>query len=306
MIEKFNNLYEKNLAVKIATVTIVVLLSVAIMLPLLKIAELFGVNIKGNSGLNFKVTFGNVFFFFLFGVCTIAIIWLAQKYIHKKPLSELGLRRKIWLPSIIGFIIGAIIFSSKYFILYLNGASITFTKVISEDVTLITYLGYYIYFFFGFIFWNSFIEEIGMRAYPIQKLKNHINPYIIFTIMGFIFTIGHFFLNDFSVVYFLSLFVYSYIFSLVYYYSNSIWFVIGIHSGSNWVAFSFFGKSNWKLGGLYNTEIIGGTSWINDFIYLIVLFIILLIIVFLNKKGVFRKYFPIQKNASNKLNEINY
>jgi membrane protease YdiL (CAAX protease family) len=302
MIEKFRKIYKEKLWVKIVTVTLVVIISVAVMLPIVKIAELFGINFRDNASVNFKVTFSYIFFFFLLGVCTITTIWLAQKYIHKKSLSELGLSRKIWLPAIIGFVIGTIIFSLKYFILYLNGASLTFTKVISEDVTLITYLGYYLYFFFGFIFWNSFIEEIGMRAYPIQKLKNHINPYIIFTIMGLIFTIGHFFLNDFSLVYFLSLFMYSYIFSLVYYYSNSIWFVVGIHSGSNWVAFSFFGNNNWKLGGLYNTKIIGDQSWTNDCIYLIILFVILLLIVFLSKKGIFRKYFPISNEVSNKLN----
>lgn len=302
MIEKFRSLYEKKLTVKIVTVTIVVLLSVAIMLPLISIAELLGINIRENVGLNFKVTFGNVFFFFIFGVCSIAIIWLAQKHIHKKPLSELGFRKKVWLPIIIGFIVGSILVSIRYFTLIVNAENVTFTNVIPKDVSLITYLGYYLYFLIGFIFWNSFIEELGTRAYPIQKLKKYMNPHIIFTIMGLIFTIGHFFLRDFNLGDFLDLFIFSYIFSLVYYYSNSIWLVIGMHSGINWVGFSFMGTSpNWKLGTLYNTEISGVPSWIVDYSDVLIQFAFLVLIIFLNKKGFFSKYFPLTNEISNSL-----
>ena len=302
MVEKFKRLYEKKLTVKIVTVTIVVLLSVAIMLPLVQIAELFGINIRENTGLNFKVTLGNVFFFFLFGVCSIAIIWLAQKYIHKKPLSELGLRNKVWLPTIIGFIVGAIMVSIRYFTLIVNAETVTITNVIPEDVSLVTYLVYYIYFLIGFIFWNSFIEELGTRAYPIEKLKKYMNPHIIFTIMGLIFTVGHFFLRDFNLGYFLSLFMFSYIFSLVYYYSNSIWLVVGMHSGINWVGFSFMGASpNWKLGALYNTEISGVPIWIVDYSNVLIKFSFIVLILFLNKKGFFSKYFPRKNEISNPL-----
>jgi membrane protease YdiL (CAAX protease family) len=302
MLEKIRKLYKDKLAAKIVIVAIVVLLSVAIFLPIIKIAELFGINLRENAGLNFKVTFSNVFFFFLLGTSSITIIWLAQKYIHKKSLSELGLKRKILLPSIIGFIVGAIFVSLGYLIVMLNAESVKFINVIPKDVSAITYFGYYIYFFIGFIFWNSFIEEFGTRAYPIQKLKKYINPHIIFTIMGLIFTVGHFFLRDFNLGYFLSLFMFSYMLSLVYYYSNSIWLVVGIHSGNNWVGFSFMGtSSNWKLGTLYNTEISGVSSWVANYSGVIVLFIFILLIVFLNKKDFFRKYFPISNEASDKL-----
>jgi|GEM_PF-3380278 len=300
MIEQFRKRYKEKLWLKIVTVTLVVFLSVAIMFPLLMIADLFGVNIKGNGGLNFKVTVGNVFFFFLFGVCSIGIIWLAQKYIHKKPLSELGFRGKIWLPSIGGFIVGAVLVSITYIILILNAENVTFTKVIREDVPLLTYLGYYVYFFIGFIFWNSLLEELGTRAYPIQKLKKHLNPPFIFAIMGLIFAGGHFFINEFNTGYFLSLFMFSYIFSLIYYYSDSIWLVIGMHSGSNWVGFTFMGtSSNWKLGALYNTELVGIPSWIVDYTGVFVQLLFILLIVFLNKKGFFSKFFSRKNEVSN-------
>ena len=298
MLQKLIIAYKRYLYVKIITVTIVVFVSFAVMLPLIKIAELFGVNIRENTGLNFDVTFGNVFFFFLFGICSIGIIWLAQKYIHRKKLSELGFRGKIWATSLIGFIIGAILVSIKNAVLILSAENVEYTKVTSENISILSYLGYYFYFMIGFVFWNSFIEELGTRAYPIQKLKKYLNPHIIFIIMGLIFTVGHFVLNEFNLGYLLSLFIASYIYSLLYYYSDSIWLTVGMHSGVNWVGFSFFGTS-WKLGALYNLKIYNVPSWIADYSNVIIQFLFLLLIVYLNKKKIFDKYFPKEMKIKN-------
>lgn len=298
MLEKLIIAYNRYLSIKIITVTIVVFVSFAVMLPLIKIAELFGVNIRENTGLNFDVTFGNVFFFFLFGICSIGIIWLAQKYIHRKKLSELGFRGKIWATILIGFIIGAILVSIKNAVLILSAENVEYTKVTSENISILSYLGYYFYFIFGFIFWNSFIEELGTRAYPIQKLKKYMNPHIIFIIMGLIFTVGHFVLNEFNLGYLMSLFIASYIYSLLYYYSDSIWLTVGMHSGVNWVGFSFFGTS-WKLGALYNLKIYNVPSWIADYSNVIIQFLFLLLIVYLNKKKIFDKYFPKEMKIKN-------
>lgn len=301
MLEKFRKLYKKKLTVKIITVLIIVLLSVAIMLPLMKIASLFGINIRENTGLDFKVTFGNVFFFFLYGTSAIAILWLAQKYIHKKKFSELGFRSEILWPTIVGFIFGAIIISTRYIGYILSVESVKFTSVgIPEGVSVITYLSFYLYFIIGFIFFNSFIEELTTKAYPIEKLKKHMNPHIIFTIMGLIFAVGHFFARDFNLGYFLTLFTFSYIASLIYYYSGSIWLSVGVHSGINWVSFSFMGTvQNWKLGTLYTVEMSPVPSWVIDYANLPIQFLFILLIVFLNKKGFFRKHFPKTSEISN-------
>ena len=285
------------------TVTVIVFLSVAIMLPLIIIAEQFGIDIRENTGLNFDVSFGNVFFFFLFGICSIGIIWLAQKYIHKKKLSELGFQGKIWSTILIGFIVGAILVFLKYLVLILSAENVKFIKVIPADIPILTYLAYYFYFLVGFIFWNSFIEELGTRAYPIKKLKNYVNPHVIFIIMGLIFSLGHFVLNDFSLGYFLSLFIFSYIFSLLYLYSNSIWLPVGMHSGVNWVGFSFFG-TNWKLGAIYNIEIYNIPNWSYNYANVFILFCFLLLIIYLNKKGFFNKYFPRENIMNQEITKV--
>ena len=273
------------------TVIVIVFLSVAIMLPLIKIAEQFGINIRENTGLNFDVSIGNVFFFFLFGICSIGIIWLAQKYIHQKKFSELGFKSKIWPTLFIGFVIGAILVSLKYLVLIVDAETVNYSPIVSSNIPILTYLGYYAYFLIGFIFWNSFIEELGTRAYPIERLKNHVNPHIIFTLMGVIFALGHLVLNDFSLGYFTSLFVASYIYSLLYYYSGSIWLSVGMHSGVNWVGFSFFG-TNWKLGAIYNIEISGVNNWIVEYSNVIIQLVFLLFVVYLKRKGFFKSYFP--------------
>lgn len=309
MIEKLRVIHNKYLIAKIFTVILVVLLSVAIMLPLVKLAEQFGINIRENTGLNFDVSFGNIFFFFLFGICSIGIIWSAQKFIHKKHITELGFKAKIWPTLLVGFVIGSLLVSLKYIVLILNANSVSYNFLLHSGIPLWSYIGYYIYFLIGFIFWNSFIEELGTRAYPIEKLKNHINPHIIFTIMGLIFALGHLVLNKFSIGYFSSLLIASYIYSLIYFYSGSIWLSVGIHSGVNWVGFSFFG-TNWKLGALYNIEISGVSNWIVEYSNVIIQLVFLFFVVFLNRKGFFKKYFPnfnlkkeININSENSTNQ---
>lgn len=289
MIEKFRRHYKERLTVKIITVIIVVLLSVFIILPILKIAEVFGINIRGNGGFNFKVALPNIFFFFLFGIASTSIIWLAQKYIHKAKLLDLGFRTKVFKYLLIGFVFGVLKNGLPYLIMMSSASNVEYISVIPNDVSIWAYIGYYLYFIFGFIIWNSFIEELGTRAYPIEKLRKYMNPHLIFTIMGVIFTIGHLAINKFSIGYCIALFISSYLFSLVYHYSNSIWLVIGIHSGMNWVTFSFFG-TNWKLGTLIHLEIYGTPDWINSYIQSIIGILALLLVVFIHKKGFFKKF----------------
>lgn len=288
MIEKFRRYYEEKLTVKIITVIVVVLLAMGIMLPLVLIAELFGVNLRENNGVDLVVDFPNILFFVLFVCSSTFVIWAAQKYIHLGKLLDLGFRTKVFKFLIIGFIAGVIKSAAGYGIMALNANTITFTDVIPEDVSFLSHAGYYLYFIIGLIILNSFVEELVTRAYPIEKLRKHINPHIIFIIMGIIFTAGHFFTRDFNFGYSLSLFIYSYTFSLLYHYSSSIWLVIGMHGGINWVAFSFFG-TNWKLGALVNVEIAGMPQWIASYTQPIIGVIVLLLVVYLNKKGFFKK-----------------
>jgi len=288
MLDKFRVLHKEKLAVKIITVLVIVFFSIAIMLPLIKLAELCGVNILDNGGLDFEVTFGYIFFFFLFGICSVTIIWLAQKHLHKGKLFDLGFRSKVSKFLLIGFLFGAFKAVLVYVVYMCTSSHFVCTPVVPNNISALTYIGYYTYFLFGFILWNSFIEELGTRAYPIEKLKKHLNPHLIFTLMGILFTAGHFVVHEFELGYCLSLFISSYLLSLVYYYSNSIWLVIGVHNGMNWVGFSFAG-SNWKLGALVKFEFYDVPSWIVSFSSTILGLLLLLLVVYANKKGFFKR-----------------
>lgn len=286
--ERFRERYKEKVIVKIATVILVVLSAMAVMLPIMKLAELFGIDLRKNNGTNLKVDLPNVIFFFLFVTCSTLVIWAAQKFIHKAQLLDLGFRTKIFKLLLIGFLFGAIQSGTGYVIMALNATSVTYASTIPPDVSIWSYAIYYVYFIFGFLTLNSYIEELVSRAYPTERLKAHINPHIIFIIMGIIFTAGHFFTRDFSIGYSLSLFTYSYTLSLLYYYSNSIWLVIGVHSGINWVSFSFFG-TNWQLGALVHIEISGMPSWVASYTPSIIGVLCLLGIAYFRKKGGFKK-----------------
>lgn len=288
MMERFRKLYEQKLSLKITTVVLVVLLSMGFMLPVVIIAEYFGINLRENVGLKMKVDLPNILFFLLFIAGTTLIISGAQKYIHKEKLFDLGFRTKVFSLLIIGFLFGVIQSVLGYLIMGLNAEQVTFTDVIPEDVQILSYIGYYFYFIFGFLFLNSYIEELVTRAYPIEKLRKYINPHIIFIVMGVIFTAGHFISRDFNLGYCLSLFIYSYTLSLVYFYSKSIWLVIGLHSGLNWVAFSFF-NVNWRTGGITHISIADMTPWVAYYTQPIIGILALLFVVLLQKKGFYEK-----------------
>lgn len=291
MLNKFRTLCEEKLYLKLITVFLVVLASIAIMIPIVQLALLFGVDLMKDNGVQMKVDFGNVFFFFLFGACSIAIIWLAQKYIHKRTLADLGFRTKVLKLFFIGFLVGVFMVGLEYLVLGISAQEVKFVSVIPNNISMPAYIGYYSYFFFGMLIWNSLIEELGCRAYPIEALRKHLNPHIIFTIMGVLFTLGHFVVHDFSAAYAISLFIASYALSGVYYYSGSIWLAIGVHTGMNWFGFSFGGNvDNWKLGALIRIEIDDIPTGIFHVTGPLIGICVFLLVRYANKKGLFKKY----------------
>lgn len=282
--KRIQQLTENFLAFRIGLVLFVVFVSIAIMIPLVLLAEALGVPIRENTGLNFEVSFGSVFFFFLFGACSVTIIALAQKFFHGKPLHGLGFRGKVIRTLFLSFLFGAAVRSIQYLAMMLNATEVTYTSMLPENVPLLEYLGYYLYFFIGFLFWNSFIEELGTRAYPIKRLKKSMNPHLLFAIIGVLFTAGHFVLRDFELGYCISLFATSYVYSLLYHYSGSIWLVIGMHSGTNWIGFTFSG-SNWRLGALMEIQYTNVHPFLVNYGNAVVMVLLLLLLLRLKRGG---------------------
>lgn len=295
MPDKFRTLYEEKLTFKLITVFLVVLASLAILIPIVQLALLFGVDLMKEHDVRMKVEFGNVFFFFLFGASSIGIIWLAQNYLHKRTLADLGFRTKVLKLFFIGFIVGVFMVGLEFLVLGISAGEVKFVSVIPNNSSIASYIGYYSYFFFGLLIWNSLIEELGCRAYPIEALRKHLNPHIIFTIMGVLFSLAHFIVRDFDISSAISLFVTSYALSGVYYYSGSIWLAIGVHTGINWFYFSFGGSvDNWKLGGLVRIEIYDVPTWILHVTQPLIGICVFFLVMYVYKKR------SIQKNACSK------
>lgn len=290
MLNKFRTLYEEKLYLKLITVFLVVFFSFAVLIPIVQLALLFGVDLMKEHDVRMKVEFGNVFFFFLFGACSIAIIWLAQKYLHKRTLADLGFRTKILKLFFIGFSVGVFMVGLEFLVLGTSAGEVKFVSVIPNNSSILAYIGYYSYFFFGVLIWNSLIEELGCRAYPIEALRKHLNPHIIFTLMGVLFTLAHFVVREFSVTYAIGLFIVSYALSGIYYYSGSIWLAIGVHTGINWFYFSFGGNvDSWKLGALVRIEIYDVPAWILHVTQPLIGICVFLLVRYAYKKEVFLK-----------------
>lgn len=299
MLNKFRILCEEKLYVKLITVFLVVLASVAILIPIVQLALLFGVDLMKEHDVRMKVEFGNVFFFFLFGACSIAIIWLSQKYIHQRTLADFGFRANILKFFFIGFSVGVFMVGLEFLVMGISAQEVKFVAVIPDNISIASYIGYYSYFFFGILIWNSLIEELGCRAYPIEALRKHLNPHIIFTIMGVLFTLGHFIVRDFDVAYAIGLFIVSYALSGIYYYSGSIWLAIGVHTGINWFYFSFGGNvDNWKLGALVRIELYDVPTWILHITQPLIGIGAFLLVRYTYKKGIFKKTACIKDRKS--------
>ncbi len=299
MLDKFRTLYEEKLYIKLITVFLVVLSSLAILIPIVKIGLMFGVDLMKEHDVHMKVNFGTVFFFFLFGTVSIAIIWFAQKYIRKRTLADFGFRTNGLKFFFIGFMVGVFMYGLEYLAFGISADGIKFVSVIPNDISIPVYIGYYLYFFFGMLIWNSLIEELGCRAYPIEALRKHLNPHIIFTIMGVLFSLGHFIVRDFDITYAISLFTTSYALSGVYYYSGSIWLAIGVHTGINWFGFSLGGNvENWKMGALVRIEIDDIPTWVFQGTGPLIAICVFLLVRYASKKEVFFKKTTCRKDTN--------
>lgn len=286
MMERFRGWYAQSLVVKLVTTIVVVFLTIAVMLPLVLLAEQCGVNVRENTGLNFDPSPGQILFFLLYGAVAIAIIWAAQRWLHRKPLTELGFKPKVLRALGIGFLLGASLMGLRVAFMFAAADHVEVNSILPQVPSVGTYVLYYLYFMIGFLLWNSFIEELTTRAYPIERLKRHLNPHVIFTVMGLIFALGHLVLHPFSVSYVVNLFLSSYLFSLVYHYSGSIWMSTGMHTGLNWMTFTLFG-TNWKMGALCTLTFSGIHETLLDGAYIAIKLLMLGGIVWAKRKGWF-------------------
>ncbi len=255
---------ERPLWLQVVVVTTVALIAIISMLPFLGIAKLLGVDMSKLSGVQFQFQPVPVLFFFCYGATVVLVIALAQKYLHRRSLKDLGFRPGFLIPIIAGTIFGIATKAVWLAMLLLSADEYSFSNIVPTDISMISYALHYVYFLIGFITLNSFIEEFSIRAYPFENLRKRIHPVILAVASSLVFTAGHFFANEFSIPYALALMSCGLLYSFVYFQTGSIWAVVGIHNGANWFTYTFFGSS-WKIGHIYETTISGTPQWIAEY-----------------------------------------
>lgn len=255
---------DRPLWLQVFIVTVVAILAMISMLPFLGIAKLLGVDMSKLSGVQFQFQPIPVLFFFCYGATVVLVIALAQKYLHRRSLKDLGFRPGFLIPIIAGTVLGIATKAVSLAMLLFSSEEYSFSNIVPTDVSTISYFLHYVYFLIGFITLNSFIEELATRAYPFENLRKRIHPIILAVVSSLVFTVGHFLANKFSVPYALALMLYGLLYAYVYFQTGSVWAVVGIHNGTNWFSFTFFGTS-WKIGHIYETSFSGVPQWIADY-----------------------------------------
>lgn len=255
---------ERPLWLQVILVTSIALIAMISMLPFLGIAKLLGVDMTKLSGAQFQFQPVPVLFFFGYGATVVLVIALAQKYLHRRSLKDLGFRPGFLIPLITGTIFGIATKAVWLAMLLLSADEYSFSNIVPTDLSMISYVLHYLYFLIGFITLNSFIEEFSIRAYPFENLRKRIHPVILAVASSAVFTVGHFLANEFSIPYALALMSAGLLYSCVYFQTGSIWAIIGLHNGANWFTFTFFGSS-WKIGHIYETTISGTPQWIAEY-----------------------------------------
>jgi membrane protease YdiL (CAAX protease family) len=255
---------ERPLWLQVVLVPSIAAIAMISMLPFLGIAKLLGVDMSKLSGVQFQFQPVPVLFFFCYGATVVLVIALAQKYLHRRSLKDLGFRPGFLIPLIAGTIFGIATKAVWLAMLLLSADEYSFSNIVPSDISMISYVLHYLYFLIGFITLNSFIEEFSIRAYPFENLRKRIHPVILAVASSLVFTVGHFLANEFSAPYAFALMSAGLLYSCVYFQTGSIWAVVGIHNGVNWFTYTFFGSS-WKIGHIYETTISGTPQWIAEY-----------------------------------------
>lgn len=179
----------------------------------------------------------------------LAVVTIVQRLIHKRPISDLGLRGPFIRPFLEGLGIGAgikvvallaaIMFSSAY---QMSWAP--------KEVSFIAWLPYGLWYFLT-LFLNSSNEELVYRAYPIATLTRTTRVSRLILVLGTaaLFSAMHFLIEEPEALRFLYRFAFGLLTGILFIQRSSAATIVGLHTGWNFVALSF-SDTPWPLGGL--------------------------------------------------------
>ncbi len=189
----------------------------------------------------------------LFGtVGTIAVtIFLAFKFDGRR-LATLGIfKNGAFAEYIVGLLIGAIMFSAVYGIMYLSGG-VNFNGISTK-----LHIGALVAFLFAYMV-QGMSEELLLRGYYMCGIGSFSSiPFSIF-VSSIAFAILHFGNNGMSIFAFINIFLFGLFTALYFLRRGSIWGVAAIHATWNYVQGQIFGcnvSGNYATSSLFETSL---------------------------------------------------
>lgn len=228
------------------------------------------------------------------------LVFFRVAKIEKRKISSIGFAKHNWFKKyILGFLIGLFLMSLVVLILYLFGF-VSINKNPSQPVGKFA-LANILILLVGWIIQGG-TEEILTRGWLMNVLSAKYNIHIGLLVSSVFFGALHLSNPNVNYIAILNIILVGYLFGLYVLKTNDLWGACGIHSAWNFAQGNLFGFEvsglNISVGSLFDFNLTG-----NNFISggsfgpeaglcsSFVLILGIMIIVLLDKKGIFKKYF---------------
>lgn len=245
--------YRLSLTARIVGILLVVVAAILTTLGVLPLARLLGVDPQHLQGAGFRPTFGTMTVGILYSVSQFVLIWLAMRFLHRRPFTSLGFRRPFWRFLLVGSAVGVGLAVAEIGTNCLIGGGVSIAWNVPAEASAGAVVGYFLLWFLFLLTLNSLKEELVFRTYPIEQFNDHPRAILwVLLFVSLIFAGVHHVIEPFRISAFLSRFSIALLFAYAYYRWRSIWLVVGIHNGSNFVGFLLGG--HWKSGGLFDLD----------------------------------------------------
>jgi len=240
-------------------------------------AGLLNVDVQDMQGFGFKITVGTLVISFGYAISQFLLIYLVNRFFHKRPFRLLGFRRPVLKPMVIGVLIGCLFTGAYYILRAVIGGNCDIAWTVPSDVPVLSLIFHVFFMLIFMLTINSLKEEIVFRVYPLEQFMDKPKAMVLIIVLVSMFFSGiHAMYQPVSFEAFIARFSIAVLLSFAYYQWRSIWLISGIHTGANIMPFLFF-SGNWQVGGLWMvsssgtsetlrivlyTAIIGVTMWI--------------------------------------------
>lgn len=236
------------------------------------------------------------------------LVFFRVKKIEKRNISSIGFEKSGFLKKyLLGFVIGLILMSIVVLILYLFGF-VDINKNPSQPVGIFAISNVSI-ILIGWIIQGG-TEEILTRGWLMNVLSARYNVHIGLFISSVFFGALHLLNPNVNYIAILNIILVGYLFGLYVLKTNDLWGACGIHSAWNFAQGNLFGFEvsgiNVSIGSLLDLNLKGNPSISGGnfgpeagLCSTVVLLLGIILIFYLDKKGLFKKYFnnygPIYK-----------